>query len=146
MLAWQLVLAGPLCVVGLLTLRAGWLGRRGRLPLADPRHAARVRAAAIPLMVAGLIAVLGAAAAAAQPTVAAMLTVTVIAWTGAVGLAVATRRLVTAPARSTPASASARSAASAASAGPPPCTSCPLTGAAQVACCSRAQHHALGEL
>lgn len=97
---WQLALAAPLAVVGLLTLRAGWLGLRGRLGAGQTAtsgqaaaFAAGARVAAPPLLAAGAVAVLGAAAAAVQPTRVAMITVALVVWAGALGLCGAGRRL-----------------------------------------------------
>lgn len=100
-------MAGPLAVVGLLTLRAGWLGLRRRLRVRrrphrgglrddlrnEPAFAAAARVAGPPLLAAGSVSVLGAVAAALQPTLTATLLVVLIVLAGACGLALAARRL-----------------------------------------------------
>lgn len=134
MLGWQLSLTVPLAVVGLLTLRAGWLGLRGRLgavvaatgqnalgqaaTTGQTAFAAGARVAAVPLLVAGAVAVLGAAAAAAQPTPASVITVTVVALAGALGLCWAARRLAQRAAHAVTRAAGARQAS---------CAGCSLT-------------------
>jgi len=127
-LVWQLLLAGPLAAVGLLTLRAGWLAAGARFVPAGrsaaPGHRVALRAAGVATAAAGGVAVLGALAAAVQPTLPAMLTVAAIAWAGALGLAVAARRLT---ARTAP---DARTGTRPATPAPPAagrCASCPLT-------------------
>ena len=126
MLGWQISLTVPLAVVGLLTLRAGWLGLRGRLGAVAPAgravaFAAGARVAAPPLLAAGAVAVLGAAVAAAQPTPVSMITVTAVVWAGALGLSWAGRRLAyrAAHALSQPAGAARTTQTN--------CAGCPLT-------------------
>jgi hypothetical protein len=138
-LGWQLSLAVPLAVVGLLTLRAGWLGLHGRLgnvvrPAAATGQTAAftagARVAAPPLLTAGAVAVLGAAAAAAQPTPASMITVAVVVWAGALGLALAARSLAHRAAHAvTQAAGTTTQAGAAAQAGTTQahCAGCPLT-------------------
>ncbi|HET8643056.1 MAG TPA: hypothetical protein VFM37_14065 [Pseudonocardiaceae bacterium] len=161
MLPWQLLTAGPLAVVGLLTVRAGVLATRGRLagdpadppasddPAESPASAA-ARVAGPPITAAGVVAVVGALVAVLQPTLPAMLTVAAIAWAGALGLAVAARRLATRAvsmqvagvavsmpvagvAVSTPVAGVDDRAAGGAPRGA--CAGCPLTGSDRTACC-----------
>lgn len=142
-LPWQLLTAGPLAVVGLLTVRAGVLATRGRLAgdpadppacgdPADPLASAAARVAGPPITAAGVVAVVGALVAVLQPTLPAMLTVAAIAWAGALGLAVAARRLAT-RAVGTPVAGVDDRAAGGAPRGA--CAGCPLTGSDRTACC-----------
>lgn len=122
MLVWQLLLAGPLAAVGVLTARGGWLAVRGRLPVAESRDHARAvdpvaRAAGLAVAVAGVLAVVGAAVTWVQPTLPAMFTVAVITWAGAIGLTVAARRLSLLATVTTPDAAPAATR----------CAACPLT-------------------
>jgi len=136
---WQLLLAGPLAVVGALTVRVGLLATRGRLRTPghdDPRVAAATRVAGRPIAVAGVVALAGGLVAVLQPTLPAMLTVAAIAWIGAIGLAVAARRLAGQAITRTTQTAQADQTAQATMAGVA-CAGCPLTGPARTACCSR---------
>jgi hypothetical protein len=136
-LLWQLLLAGPLAVLGAITARAGWLGIRGRLR--PPRRvgvdrrreaafAAAARVAGPPLLAAGGIAVLGAVAAVVQRDLAAAIVVSAVAGAGACALALATRRLVDRAATAVLARPAGRAA----------CAGCPIAGRADLkaACCA----------